>query len=133
RIFCLASALASVPPPAPEPMITTTPSSSWAKVAMGYSSSCSCCYPVCTGCSEPVQIVEAAVYVAAVFPGRTLIAEQRKQRLVVVQAEHQAAAHGLEERRVFDLGQQGHTLGLVESFEWRAMGMARLLLQVFQA
>jgi len=36
RIFCLASALARVPPPAPEPMITTTLSSSWANVAMGY-------------------------------------------------------------------------------------------------
>jgi len=59
---------------------------------------------------QPVDVIEAAVHIDALFPGRTLVAEQRPQLLVVVEAGDQVALHLLEERHGLDVLEQGHAL-----------------------
>src|SRR5271157_6278836 len=89
--FC-ASSLPSVPPPAPEPTMQTTLSSLRSKLAM------IACSP--SDRRQPVDVVEAAMDVAAVLGGGPLVAELRPDLLLVVQRDHKVAADLAEERRL---------------------------------
>src|SRR5262245_17861739 len=95
--FC-ASSLESVPPPAPEPITTTTPSlfrSYFAAMARPPSR-----------VLEPAEIVEAALDVAAELIRRTLVAEVPPDIRIVVDPCDAFAAHRLEERRRLHLLQR---------------------------
>src|SRR5690606_15503311 len=85
--FC-ASSFASTPPPAPVPITTTTLSSLRSKGAAMILSP-----------SEPRDVVEAALDVAALRIALALVAEERPDLLLVVEPGHQPAAHLLEEGR----------------------------------
>src|SRR5207237_10337395 len=82
--FC-ASSLPSVPPPAPEPMITTTPLSFKSNLAILNSS----LLLVDRGLSlrEPVDVGEAARDVAAVLGRGALVAEFRPELLLVIERD----------------------------------------------
>src|SRR5882757_7887927 len=82
--FC-ASSLPSVPPPAPEPTITTTPLSFRSNFAMLNSS-----LGVDRGClslREPVDVGEAALDVAAVLGRGALVAELRPELFLVIKGD----------------------------------------------
>src|SRR5262245_14237780 len=107
--FC-ASSLPSVPPPAPEPTITTTPLSFRSNFAMLISS----LLFVDRGCSslrEPVDVGEAALDVAAVIGRGALVAELRPEFLLVIERDDEVAADLLEERALLDLLQQHDAVG----------------------
>ena len=53
--------------------------------------------------SEPLDVVKTARDVAALGEGLALVAEDRPYLLLVVEADNEAAADRLEERRVLDL------------------------------
>src|SRR5271163_94345 len=94
--FC-ANSLPSVPPPAPEPTITTTLSSLRSNLAMSRAPS---------ALRQPVDVVEAAMDVAAVLGGWSLVAELLPEVVLVVERDEQVAAQGLEEFRGLDAAQQ---------------------------
>src|SRR5262249_21775355 len=81
--FC-ASSLPSVPPPAPEPTITTTPLSLRSNFAMLVLLTVRC-----RGLSlrEPVDVGEAALDVAAMLGRRAFVAELRPQLFLVVERD----------------------------------------------
>src|SRR3954467_15123120 len=108
--FC-ASSLPSVPPPAPEPTITTTPLSSRSNFAILNSS----LLFVDRGCSslrEPVDVGEAALDVAAVLGRGALVAELRPELFLVIEGDDEIAADLLEERSLLDLLQQHDAFAL---------------------
>src|SRR5882672_671224 len=98
--FC-ASSLPSVPPPAPEPTITTTPPSLRSNFAMLVLLTVRC-----LDLREPVDVGEAAFDVAAVLGGRALVAELRPQLFLVVERDDEIAADLLEELALLDALQQ---------------------------
>src|SRR5581483_624442 len=100
--FC-ASSLPSVPPPAPEPTITTTPLSFRSNFAIVISS--------LSDLREPVDIGEAALDVTAMLGGGALVAEFRPDLLLIVERHDEVAADGLEELGLLDVLQQPHAIG----------------------
>src|SRR5215813_1035893 len=104
--FC-ASSLPSVPPPAPEPMITTTPESLRSNFAMLVSS----CRACSLGFREPVDVRKAALDVAALVRGRALVAEFRPDLFLVVERHDEIAADLAEEVGSLDALQQRHAIG----------------------
>src|SRR3954469_365417 len=102
--FC-ASSLPSVPPPAPEPTITTTPLSFRSNFAM-LNSSLLFVDRGCLRLREPVDVGKAALDVAAVFGGGALVAELRPELFLVIEGDDQVAANLLEEGGLLDLLQQ---------------------------
>src|SRR6185295_16603437 len=99
------SSCASVPPPAPEPMMTTTPSSFSSNFAMRVSPSALLDHGAAVGqrhIGQPTQVVEPAEQVAALRERLALIAEVFVRVLRCVEAEH-FRAQRLEERRLLDL------------------------------
>src|SRR5438874_13653980 len=86
--FC-ASSLPSVPPPAPEPTITTTPLSFRSNFAIWNSSSpfFAGFVAVCLGLRQPVDVGEAALDVAAMFGGGAFVAELRPQLFLVIERD----------------------------------------------
>src|SRR5689334_211746 len=106
--FC-ASSLPSVPPPAPEPTITTTPLSFRSNLAICDSSQ-TVCYPrpvaQSSGLREPVDVGEAALDVAAMLGGGSLVAELRPELFLVVERDDEVTADGREELGLFNALQQ---------------------------
>src|SRR5687768_8539450 len=130
---CRQSSLASVPPPAPEPTMTTTSASSWSKCLPLWAARPSSCapdtLPLLSGISallvdarvrQPVEVVEAAVQIAALRERRPLVAEQRPDLGVVVERDDRLRAHGLEERGPAHAAQDGTGRAGVELRERRA-------------
>src|SRR5262245_60971577 len=115
--FC-ASSLESVPPPAPEPITTTT----WSSFR-SYFAAMSASLRVL----EPAEVVEAAFDVATEFRGRTLVAEVTPDGRVVVDAGDAFAAHGLKERRLLQLLERGQAvaIGKVEPLD-AGLGLVEL-------
>src|SRR5207248_2273960 len=94
--FC-ASSLPSVPPPAPEPMITTTLSSFWLNVAaMAISSPDLFVQAARDARSDPIDVVKTALDVAALRVGFALVAEDRPHLRIVVEGDDEAGPDGLE-------------------------------------
>src|SRR5690348_11697918 len=96
--FC-ASSLPSVPPPAPEPTITTTLES--------FRSNFAICVLlnrwVALSLRQPVDVGVAAVYVPAVLGRGALVAEPRPYLFLVVERDDEVAAYLLEEVALLDL------------------------------
>src|SRR5882757_10166894 len=82
--FC-ASSLPSVPPPAPEPTITTTPLSFRSNFAM--LNSLLFVDRGCLSLREPVDVGEAALDVAAVLGRGALVAELRPELFLVIKGD----------------------------------------------
>src|SRR5665213_3641298 len=110
------SSWASVPPPAPEPMMTTAPESSCAMRATAsphyllYDARSSGAWNRATilerHLGQPVQIVEPAQQVATFGEGLALVAEVGIGNRRRIERAESLDSHGLEERRGFD-GFQG--------------------------
>src|SRR5712672_1814077 len=107
--FC-ASSLPSVPPPAPEPTITTTPLSFRSNFAILGLLLTVCCPGL--DLREPVDIGESACDVPAMFGGGALVAELGPELLLVVERDDEVAAYLLEEGGLLDALQQRHAIGL---------------------
>src|SRR5215469_6629671 len=99
--FC-ASSLPSVPPPAPEPTITTTPLSFRSNFAM--------CDSSLSGLREPVDIGEAAFDVSAMLRRGALVTEFRPELFLVVERGDEIATDGLKELGLLDALQQFHAV-----------------------
>src|SRR4051794_25083766 len=108
--FC-ASSLPSVPPPAPEPTITTTPSSFRSNFAI-VSSQLMFCAKLSSNFRQPVDVVESALDVPAMLGRGALIAELRPQLFLVVERDHEIGANRLEEIGLLDALQQRDAVGL---------------------
>src|SRR6056297_2924336 len=74
--------------------------------------------------SEPGDVVEAAIDVAALGIGLALIAKQRPDRLLVIKAGHQPAAHLLEEGAVLDSAQDIDAVALPSDAQVIGMALA---------
>jgi len=57
---------------------------------------------------EPVDVVEASLDIAALFPGRTFIAQLWPNLFVVIKACHQIAAYLLKEGTFLNALEQGN-------------------------
>src|SRR5438045_5379369 len=106
--FC-ASSLPSVPPPAPEPTITTTLLSFRSNCAM-WVSSLTFVAGGALSLREPVDVGEAALDVAAVLGGGPLVAEFRPELFLVVEGDDEVTANLLEEGGLLDALQQRHAI-----------------------
>src|SRR5215831_15690670 len=126
--FC-ASSLPSVPPPAPEPTITTRPLSFRSNFAMSISS-----LTVPLDLGEPVDVRETAIDVAAMLGGRALVAEFRPQLLLVVERDDQIAAYLLEEIGLLDPAQQSDAITLPGNLGIRHLvTVARVMIETSHA
>src|SRR5689334_24362325 len=103
------SSWASVPPPAPEPMMTTTPSSFSSNFAMRVLPSTLLEYGTAVfqrHIGQPAQVVEPAEQVAALGEGLAFVAEVLVGVVGGVEAEH-LHPHRLEERRLLHFLERG--------------------------
>src|SRR5258705_9753206 len=124
--FC-ASSLPSVPPPAPEPTITTTLLSFRSNFAilnflltvarepdqfrLNQNPALVFALTRSLDLREPVDVGEAALDVAAVLGGGALVAELRPDLFLVVEGDDEIAADFLEEGGLLDELQQCHAIG----------------------
>src|SRR6185295_20412405 len=105
------SSCASVPPPAPEPMMTTTPSSVRSNFAMRGLSGLFRHRPrvLERHFGQPAQIVEPAEQVAALRERLAFVAEVAVGHLRGIEHAERLHAHRREERRLLDFLQRSDT------------------------
>src|SRR5689334_22173463 len=108
------SSCASVPPPAPEPMMTTTPSSFGSNFAMAVLSALRRYRTAVRQrhLGEPAQVVEPAEQIPAFREGFALVAKIAVRHLGGVEHAQRLHPHRLEERRLLDLLQRFDALVL---------------------
>src|ERR1700748_2469087 len=99
-----ASSFPSVPPPAPDPTMPTTPSSFRSNFAMIRPPNRVCSKP--SDFRQPIDVVETTLDVAAMLGGRALVAKFRPQLFLVVERDDEIGATLLEEVGLLDSLQQ---------------------------